>query len=163
MPTDTRYPVSVLVEEHEVARSGWSVWHSEVTGVVAAPVGAPNAVERRLVHQDETGKKYLWSGLELELFKDSAEAYWYNLTAMKPSLYVVCQAEDDEPMKPFLVTANHDEAGAYAEADGDEMVFPVPMPPDIHQWLERYVVENYVPEQKKKRKRKDWKGEDRKP
>jgi hypothetical protein len=31
----------------------------------------------------------------------------------------------------------------------------------VHQWVERFVVENYVPEEKKKRKRTQWADESR--
>jgi hypothetical protein len=30
------------------------------------------------------------------------------------------------------------------------------MPQVIYEWMERYVVENYVPQEKKKRRRKNW-------
>jgi hypothetical protein len=38
----------------------------------------------------------------------------------------------------------------------DDRVYSVPMPEQVHQQVERFVVENYVPEQKKKRKRQQW-------
>jgi hypothetical protein len=38
----------------------------------------------------------------------------------------------------------------------DDRVYSVPMPEQVHQWVERFVIEHYVPLQKKKRKRQQW-------
>jgi hypothetical protein len=58
-------------------------------------------------------------------------------------------------LRPFQVTLSYDEAASYMEVD--EPVFSLPMPPEVYRWLEGYVLEHYVPERKKKRKRDDWK------
>ena len=86
---------------------------------------------------------------------DDCESYWYNLLGEAPALFVVCFLEDEEagPV-PVLVTASQDEANAHLESD--DPVFSVPMPDQVHQWVERFVVENYRPVQKKKRRRRDW-------
>ena len=55
---------------------------------------------------------------------------------------------------PSLVTADQDEAMSHQE--GDDQVFSTAMPAEIYGQLERFVVENYKPEMKKKRKRTDW-------
>lgn len=158
--TSTRFPVSVVVERRQVGRGLWSVSQSEVVGVVPGGEVSESRAESRLIHEDEGGERHLWSGLVVELFKDGAESYWYNLVAEKPSLFVVCRGGEDEEeaMYPFLVSANYDEASAYLE--GDDTVFSVPLPSEIHDWLERYVVENYEPTKMKKRKRKNWKDGD---
>ena len=62
-------------------------------------------------------------------------------------------------LTPVLVSADPDEALAHMESD--DLVMSVPMPPEINQWVERYVIENYVPPDKKKRKRKNWTEESR--
>jgi hypothetical protein len=54
----------------------------------------------------------------------------------------------------LLVSASFDEAHAYLEAEGDAEA--VPMPPEIYQWVERFVLKHYVPERKVKRKRRNW-------
>ena len=33
---------------------------------------------------------------------------------------------------------------------------PVPIPPEIYQYLEKFVVSHFVPQERKKRKRKNW-------
>jgi hypothetical protein len=39
----------------------------------------------------------------------------------------------------------------------EEDVFSVPMPAEIYRWVENFVLQHYVPERRKKRKREDWK------
>jgi hypothetical protein len=155
--SSTQFPVSVIMQRGEVEHRGWRTDRWEAVGVVAGE-NIDQEAQRALVWADQHTKQYLWSGFTLELFKDNAESYWYNLVSTKPSLFVVCRAEeeddDEEQIAPFLITAAYDEADAYLEAD--DMVFSVPIPPEIHTWLERYVVENYVPRERKKRKRKNW-------
>ena len=53
-----------------------------------------------------------------------------------------------------MVTADCGEADMHVEADDE--VFAVTMPRDVYQWLEQYVLKNYVPRERKKRKRKNW-------
>lgn len=86
----------------------------------------------------------------MRLHRDEAESYYWNLMAAQPQLFVICRERDAEP-EPFLVTASHDEAGAYMESD--EVVFSVPMPPEIYRAVEAFVIEHYVPTPRKKRKR----------
>ena len=157
MPTVDSFPVSVLLERRYRQRGRWPVNEWRVLGVVANGGGVQE--QRRSVRVDAESEQVLWSGLRLELHKDSAESYWYNLTAEAPSVLVVCRCDDEvsSELRPFLVLLDADEAGAYLE--GDDSVFSVPMPPEIYQWLERYVVENYVPQAKKKRRRVDWSAE----
>jgi hypothetical protein len=158
------FPISVLVERRGGQRGRWPVNEWRVVGVVAGGDSAGSGQGQRTpVRVEGDCEQVLWSGLRLELHKDSAESYWYNLTAEAPSVFVACRCDDEAraELRPFLVLVDADEAGAYLE--GDDSVFSVPMPPEIHQWLERYVVENYVPQAKKKRKRVDWAGEHGRP
>ncbi len=149
----SRFAVSVIVERQQIQQGRWSLPRWEVVGVVASEKAAAQERERTLIRSADDREQYLWTGFAVELYKDGAESYWTNLVGKTPSLYVVCREEDDQ-MVPFLVTADCGEAGMHEETD--DAVFSVPMPRDVHQWLERYVVENYVPQEKKKRKRKDW-------
>ena len=115
--------------------------------------------ECTLVSRERERETYMWSGLALELFRDVCEGYWYNLKSERPSLFVVCylDEESDDPstaLIPAIVTADQDEASAHLESD--DPVFSVPMPDKVHQWVERFVVEHYRPEIKRKRRRRDW-------
>ena len=57
-------------------------------------------------------------------------------------------------MTPFRVTADQDSASGCLESD--DQVFAVPIPPEIYQHLEQFIVTHYVPRERKKRKRKNW-------
>ena len=61
---------------------------------------------------------------------------------------------DNEIPVPVMVTLSFDQAQAYLE--GDDTVFAVPIPPEMYRWSEAYVLQNYAPEKKYKRKLKKW-------
>ena len=44
-----------------------------------------------------------------------------------------------------------------------EPVLDIPIPSDIYHWVESYVLENYRPEERKKRRREKWADEFLKP
>ena len=69
---------------------------------------------------------------------------------------MVCQDDENGEFTPILVTADYDEAMAYQEAD--DTILSAPMPEKVYLALERFVLENYSPVQKKRRKRKQWHG-----
>ena len=152
-------PVTVLVECRQARSGPWIEEQWEAIAVVAGNEVGTEAAETTLVHEDSESRRYLWSGLSLEIYRDACESYWYNLMSGKPYLYVICDTDEDEDgqesLKPVLVTADQQEATGHMETD--DRVYSVPMPEGVHQWLERFVVENYVPAQKKKRKRQEWK------
>ena len=154
-----RIPVSVLVERRQVRAGRWTQPQWEVRAVVAGMRVIESAPERTLVSRDRDCETWMWSGLVLELFRDVCEGYWYNLKSESPRLFVVCylDEESDEPagaLTPVMVTADQDEASAHMESD--DPVFSVPMPDKVHQWVERFVVQNYRPQIKRKRRRHDW-------
>ena len=98
-------------------------------------------------------EQYLWSGLPLALYADECESYYYNLMSDNPMIFVISRANEVLNLpEPFVVTASFDEANAYQESD--DQVFSAAMAPDIYRWIEGFVLENYVPEKKYKRKRK---------
>lgn len=156
--TDTCFPVSVILERRPAKDAApWSRPQWDVVGVVAGEQLSADEAGPVLVHSQEGCDQFLHTGYAVRLHRDSAESYWYNLVGQSPSLFVVCRENDDGDPEPFVVTANYDEAGAYMEADG--IVYSTPVPPEIYQWLERYVVENFKPAERKKRKRENWFGE----
>ncbi len=153
----TEFSLSVIVAREEVKTSRWISDRWEVRGTVAGETLTQSHPERTMIRADENGEQYLWTGLRLELFKDDAESYYFNLMGEKPSVFVICRMDEDEEVEepmPFLTTLSYTEATSYMEVD--DSVYSVPIPPEIYVWVERYVVENYVPEKKKKRKREDW-------
>ncbi len=157
-PSVTEIPVTVLVECRQARVGQWVQDQWEAIAVVAGEDVITHEASTTLVHEDAECRRYLWSGFKLALYKDACESYWYNLMSGTPYLYVICQVDEDEDgeesLIPALVTADQQEATGHMETD--DRVFSVPMPEHVHGWLERYVVEHYVPALKKKRKRRQW-------
>jgi hypothetical protein len=149
----TTVAVSIMMSREQARRGRWSFPRWKVLGVVASGRDPQAGSKRTLVRCEDNLQQYLWTGFSVELHRDGGESYWSNLTATQPALFVVCREDrEDGTISPLLVTADYDEAGAYGE--GDDQVFAVPMPPEVQRWLERYVVEHYRPQEKKKRRRK---------
>ena len=150
-----RFPISIIMERREVQRGVIPVPVWNVVGVVAGDaIKTPEGDRCVVIHSDAERTETLWPGFLLSLFKDSADSYWNNLTAANPSLFVICHEDDEYELAPVHISANYDEAGAHMEAD--DIVFSAPMPPEVYQWVERYVLDNYVPQQPRKRKRENW-------
>jgi hypothetical protein len=154
----SKVPVMVMVECRQARSGRWTEEQWEAIAVVAGKDVVSEAFDSTLVHEDDECRRYLWSGLKLSLYKDAGESYWYNLMSETPYLYVICNIDEgddgDESLIPVLVTADQQEATGHMEID--DRVYSVPMPEQLHQWVEQFVLENYVPEQKKKRKRQQW-------
>ena len=146
------FPVSVIISWQPVEGNRWVTERWRALGVVAGVSDA--GVSRSLIHSSDSERQYLWNGFTLSLYKDDTESYYSNLRGAKPSVFVICRQDEESEMVPFLVTVSYDEAASYMEVD--DQVYSVPFPPEIYVWLEQYVVQNYVPQQKKKRKRKRW-------
>jgi len=120
-----------------------------------APTGG---IQKTVVHESPESLKVLWTGLTLRFYRDGGESYWHTLVGQQQQLHVICQSEHgDEDFAPVLVTADYDEAMAYQEAD--DTLLSAPMPQNVCHVLERFVLENYKPEQRRRRKRKQWHGE----
>ncbi len=149
--------VAVIMERRPVEGMRWVSERWQAVGVVTGERAQGREFACETIHADEEGEQYLWTGFTIELYNDEGMSYYSNLMGDKPSIFVVCSTDEEERLAPFLVTVSYDEAASYMETD--DAVFSVPIPQDIYLWLERYVLENYVPEKTKKRKRKDWKTE----
>ena len=154
-----QYPVAVLVEYQVVHDNRWIDGRWVVTGVVAGKQPAAAGLRCQLIHSSDETRQYLWSGLSIELHPDDAESYYCNLMSDMPGVFVICNEEQDEPLQPAIVTLSYGEAASYMETD--QRVERVAIPADVYRWLEQYVLANYVPEKRKKRKREAWKEVDR--
>lgn len=156
-PLPERFFVAVLMER----RPGVTPWQPHVwlpVGLVAGaaaegPVGVPLPMPA-----DGDALRELWRGFAVRLHRDEAESYYHNLVSAQPLAFVVLREEADGDRRvPALVTLCFDEAGAYLEAE--ERVESLPLPPELVQWLEQFVIENYVPERRTRRERKAWRNE----
>jgi hypothetical protein len=150
-------PVAVLLQQKIVQGKGWSVPEWNVVGVLGGE-HTGSAVSEPVLVRDED-RQYLWGGYRLNLYLDSCESYWHNLTGEQPSLFVICTETQDRGMQPLIVTADGLEASASTE--GDDRVFRASIPPEIYLRIEKFVVDNYVPRERKKRKRQKWTEGDR--
>lgn len=147
-------PVAVVMERREVQHGRWRLPKWTAVSVLPAAHLATSDPGRTVIRGDDDVERYLYSGFRVELFRDGAESYWYNLTGENASLYVICHEDPDGGVNPFQVTADHDEATAGLEADNQ--VFAVPIHPEIYKEIEGFILEYYVPEPPRKRKRKNW-------
>ena len=127
------------------AKSRWAdvVW--EPHGVVPGHNGG----EKKLLVEHDGVAQWLYPGFELELHRDEAEGYYLNVSATKPSVFVLWRMEGDEGL-PVQVTASSEEAGRWL--DGGHAVDRVPMPAEIYAWVGDYVEKNYRPEFKPRTK-----------
>ena len=151
-------PVAVIMGRRMVAGQGWRVPSWRVVGLVAGS-GLPGKDARGTsVRSDDEEEHFLWGGLRLDLYRDAAESYWVNLTGRQPSLFVLCTEDEHSSIVPKLVTADQNEACSGVE--GDDRVFAAPIPPEVYQHIEAFVVEHNVPQEKRKRQRTHWSASD---
>lgn len=154
-PVPDSFSVSVIVEYRKARDNRWEDGHWQVGGVVAGSEAAGRAISARQLHTATEGQQYLWSGLRIKLYRDDAESYYFNLLGDNPSVFIICNQEAGGPPAPFIATLSYGEATSYMETD--VVVESVDMPAELYRWAERFVLEHYVQEKRKKRKRENWK------
>ncbi len=149
------FNVGVLLERKlKVLKSGMAIPDWSIAELLLYTAANAGVRQKTTIDDAPDCRRFLWTGFELNFYRDGGESYWHTLVGEQQEVFAVCQDDEDDELAPILVTADYDEAMAYQEAD--DTVLSTPMPPVIYQTLERFVLENYTPEQKKRRKRKDW-------
>lgn len=157
------FPVAIVVRREEIEGAFWRVPQWRVESVFSGEVACTDSgVTASVIERSDGLLRVLWRGLQLPLYKDECASYWVNLVSDAPALYVVCAEDEDcdnedEAYWPAFVSADYDEACAYFE--GEEAVCRCPMPSDIAEGIEAFVLTHYRPEKFEKRKRKNWKAE----
>ncbi len=146
------FALAVLMEA-QPSDNPWIDYQWRAAGVVVNSRLATQTTPVEIAQAE--GRQPLWSGLKLKLYKDEAESYYHNLTVAQPLLFVICEQGEDGAPQPISVSASFDEANAYVEMAED--VFSVPMPAELYQWIEAFVLEHYIPQRRTKRKRQNWK------
>ncbi len=149
------FPVAVIMERRRL-NNPWVDAAWEAVGVVPA-FDDPDPAPRQIVDEVERGQ-WRFGGLALELFRDEAENYFANIAAPIPKVFVLWRA-DGERVRPVTVTVSYGEAARWL--DSGEQVDGVPMPREIADWVGDFVNTYYKPEPKKKVKRNDPLGLDR--
>lgn len=148
----TRFPIAAILERRP-STSRW-IDHSWTVSGIAVGRHADTA-EARPIRRSGAVDFFLVGGLDLSLYTDECESYYYNLVSETPRAYVVAHVDGtDGPPEPFRVSMSFDEAHAYLE--GEDEIFAVDVPPEVYRWTEAFVVANYFPERKRKRKLRDW-------
>ena len=160
-PVPDTFCVSIIVEFRMARDTRWQEGYWQVAGVVAGDRPGKNSAGGVQLHTATEGQQYLWSGLHVNLFRDDAESYYYNLVSDTPRVFIVCSQVAGEPPQPVIATLSYGEATSYMETD--ELVESVDMPPELYRWAEHFVLEHYVPVKRKKRKRDNWKEADNGP
>jgi hypothetical protein len=149
-----RFPVSVVVERRSYPGKPWMIDSWSVVGILPIE-GDAGVAGCKSIYRDEEKEQFLYEGHVVELFADEAESYYTNLTATKPAIFVIgAEDEDGDNLKPLLVTLSYSEMSSYVEVDTP--VFDLPIPQPIYEWVEAWVLENYLPEKKHKRARQPW-------
>lgn len=152
------FRVGVVLERRDRPDAKWFNESWSLIGVVPEQTDEPSeSAQGRVLIKAEASEQYLWSGFELRLQRDQLENYYHNLLSPQPRIFVVVRPDADQRPQPFLVTLSYDEALAYEY--GGETVYNAPMPPVLYVWVERFVLEHYVPTQRRKRQRECWKDQ----
>ena len=156
------FSISIIMESQPSSHP-WAdeVWDAK--GIVASDVDDSEIVPTKIIEQGDT-KQLIYSGLIIRLFLDECESYYHNMMSPEPGCFIVARTENEEGDEtdmpiPVLATLSFDEAHSYLE--GDDIVYAVPIPPELYVWAETYVLENYIAEKRVKRKRVDWKKGDK--
>ncbi len=152
-PTSKQVLVSVLTSHEPVTGNAWISERWRVLGVVAEDPGRVDAPRREQVRIGPEGEHYRWSGFALELRANEADSYYHNLIGGNPSIYVLAQEEPDGELIPQGVTIDYVEALAYAEFGNEGLA--VPMPPEIYRTVEQFVLDHYVPEEPRSKRKRD--------
>jgi hypothetical protein len=148
------FSVSVIMQKSPSANR-WEPYHWEAVGVLATGEDG-NSELPELIFEKQQTRRYLHTGFKLRLHEDECESYYHNLLSPTPCCYVVTDLMEDGTPIPVLVSFSFDEAHAYQE--GDESVYAVPVPAEIYQWAEAFVLAHYVPTKRRKRERTDWRN-----
>ncbi len=148
-----------VVMRRERIDNRWQPWRWVLADVV--PHEESFGTQPRLLLKDEREERWLHPGFRVELFLGDAEGYYLNVTTQLPCFWVVWRIEEeavlaDEPIAvPQTVTLSYHDAGRWLDAQ--ETVEQVPAPPDVVQWLQQFVDQNYVLEAKRRQRPQSFK------
>ncbi|WP_020559790.1 DUF3305 domain-containing protein [Thiofilum flexile] len=144
-----RLPIVAILEKRPSV-SRWADAYWTATGVI---VGERSEAPATLLHASNDIEQYIYPGLQAKLHLDECESYYHNLKSPYPSGYILATLATDGTPIPYYFTLSFDEANSYLQ--GSAQVYPVPLPAELYQWLEAYVLEHYAPEPRKKRRLTD--------
>lgn len=145
-------PVGVIVRRSPgVTR--WAPWSWRVTGLLP---GAGPGGWKELARDGET-VEYHAATVTMELHRAETEAYLVALNATPPVVWAVMRPPQGPEGRPEVVTVT---ASAYEAQDftdnGEDIVEPVPFPPELGAWVSDFTRRHHVDEEFVKRKRRPY-------
>lgn len=150
--------LSVVTAREPVTDNPWINERWRVLGVVAGSDKRAPGIERTLLRSGPEGEQYLWSGLVLPLHAAEADGYYYNLIGQNPSVYVFCECDESGEPRPRQLTIEYIDAMAHTESGNT--TFSVPMPPEVYRHVERFVLEHFVPEEPRMKRKHERESKD---
>ncbi len=153
-------PLGVVLEKRKVEHR----WIAHAWRPVAVIPGAPALDPEGAWHSLRAGagpdgpwEQFHAGTLTCELFRKETEGYKVNLSQEPPRVFVVLRAGADLEVAhqwvPVHVTVCPYEAQDYLDS-GEDLVEPVPMPPDLVAFVQAFVDRHHVDQPFYKRKRK---------
>jgi len=140
-----------VIMERKTLDNKWASHRWEAVVVLPdedAASGAP-----RKCFEDSERTQWLVPGLELRLYRDEAENYLLNVGAPEPRVFVMWRLGDAtgecQLAMPQRVTVSYGEAARMM--DSGEQVDGVPLPDDLHGWIEDFARGHYRPQEKKQK------------
>ncbi len=151
-----RFSLAVIMARTAVSGNPWVDCNWQAVGV-AVDGHKQRDAPQSLAGRAGSALQVLHHGFQVRLFVDECESYYHNLVSPRPCCYVIASLDDQEVPVPRFISLSFDEAHAYLE--GDEELFSVDMPAELYRWVEAFVLANYVPVKRTKRKLKNWSEE----
>jgi len=155
MSTRPQIDVAVLMRREAVQgpMARWQAWRWVLADVV--PNEAGFGTTPRPLRQTENESLWIYPDWPVALFTDDAEGYWLNATSPTPCYFVMWRlVEPDDGGEavatPQAVSLSYHDAGRWLDAQ--ETVETVPVPPEVLAWLQSFVQQHFVPEEKKRQR-----------
>jgi hypothetical protein len=138
-------PIAVVMERRPPAHP-WDEarWHL----VAALPWQDARQAVHSLATTADDVEACLMSGLQLELSPDEGDGYFENWVAPEPKVFVIWHENDG---KATAVAASVSYAEGARMLDSGDAADGLPMHAAIHEWLGRYLQDNYRPRSRRGR------------
>lgn len=151
--------VAVIMRRERIDNP-WQAWRWVLAEVVQHEKAF--GTEPRLLYQSADEERWLHPAMPVELFRDDAEGYYLNVTTPAPCWFVLWRMEEEAGIaaapiaRPAMVSLSYHDAGRWLDAQ--EHVDQVPAPPEVVEWVQAFVQENYLPEPKRRQRPESFRG-----
>ena len=134
----SQMPIAIVMQRRTLNNR----WIDHAWSAVAAIPDPGNLLPMQELGKSETELSYLVPGLKLELYPDEDEGYFENWAAPQPKIFVMWRMQGERAI-PILASVSYAEGTRMM--DSGESADGIPMPPEVHAWLGRYLKEHYRP------------------